>query len=110
MISLRGIVSVSNCRRVVHDLGVITAFNLVKYSLAFMSEFNCATIGRRVSIDPVLFKSAPVGGGKFAANSTAGGGDERKVTPNIPPRRIPLRVVNLTDVDIKTPGRDDFPT
>jgi hypothetical protein len=32
------------------------------------------------------------------------------VTPNIPPRRIPLRVVNLTDVDIKTPGRDDFPT
>jgi hypothetical protein len=83
MISLRGIVSVSNRRRVVHDSWVIAMFDFVKYSLAFMRLNSIATIGRSVSIDPVLFKSAPVGGGKFAANTAEG--DERKVPTNTPP-------------------------
>jgi hypothetical protein len=58
-------------------------FDFVKYSLAFMRLNSIAMIGRSVSIDPVLFKSAPVGGGKFAANTAEG--DERKVPTNTPP-------------------------
>jgi hypothetical protein len=58
-------------------------FDFVKYSLAFMRLNSIAMIGRSVSIDPVLFKSAPVGGGKFAANTVEG--DERKVPTNTPP-------------------------
>ena len=71
----------------------VTSSDFVNCNLAPLRLRSIATTGSKVSIDPVLDRSAPVPRGKFAADTRD---DEKKDKSSIP-RRIPLRVAALRE-------------